>query len=149
MKNFTETISEDKKTYGCIANMIYDVFSIHYFSDTFKQLNTSNDDVYSSINRVKESEKNSILKKLEQMNDEQRNIDNEYKKYSIGHWSSGKFRTYDKSEYDDMQISNIYKDDEFMNELLGEIYIKGDIDYEEAYDMSDIHDDDNDPNSDE
>ena len=48
-----------------------------------------------------------------------------------------------------MQISNIYKDDEFMNELLGEIYIKGDIDYEEAYDMSDIHDDDNDPNSDE
>ena len=40
-------------------------------------------------------------------------------------------------------------DDEFMNELLGEIYIKGDIDYEEAYDMSDIHDDDNDPNSDE
>ena len=83
------------------------------------------------------------------MNDEQRNIDNEYKKYSIGHWSSGKFRTYDKSEYDDMQISNIYKDDEFMNELLGEIYIKGDIDYEEAYDMSDIHDDDNDPNSDE
>tara|TARA_Y100000741_G_scaffold187208_1_gene142385 strand:- start:1556 stop:6784 length:5229 start_codon:yes stop_codon:yes gene_type:complete len=140
---------EDRNISICFANIIYDVIALHYFSNTFKQFNISNEDVYASVKRVKESEKNTILNKLEQMNDEQRDIDNEYKKYSIGDWSSGKFRTYDKIEYDQAHESNIYKNDEFMSELLGDVYVKGDLDFEEAYDMSDIHEDDIDPNSDE
>ena len=122
-------------------------------SDKFKQINTSYDDVYSYINRIKENEKDTILSKLEQMSDEQRDVDNEYKKYSLGDWSSGNYRTYDKSEYDLGRMSDVYKDNEFMTQLLGEVFgeqgIEGDIDLQEAYDMSDIHEDDIDPNSDE
>lgn len=147
LMELTEDIEHVKIT-KCVANMIYDIFSINYFSDTFKQFNISNDEVYSTINRIKESEKNTILKKLEEMNDEQRNIDNEYKKYSIGDWSSGKFRTYDKKEYDEGQTSNIYRDNDFMSGLLGEIYTN-DLDIEEAFDMSELPDDDIDPNFDE
>ena len=140
---------EDKEISICMANIVYDVFAVYFFSDTFKQSNISNDDVFASVKRVKESEKNTILKKLEGMNDEERDVDNEYKKYSIGSWSSGKFRTYDKTEYDQGQVSNIYREDEFMSGLLGEIYVQGDEDFEEAFDLSDIPEDDIDPTSDE
>lgn len=144
---------DDRKISTCIANIVYDIFSMSYMSDKFKQINTSYDDVHSHVNRIKESEKNTILRKLEQMTDEQRGVDNEFKKYSIGEWSSGSYRTYDKSEYDESRISNVYKDNDFMSRLLGDIYvdqdIQGDVDFMEAFDMSDIHEDDIDPNSDE
>lgn len=144
---------EEKRVSQCTANIIYDMFAMSYMSDKFKQINTSYDDVYSYVNRIKESEKDTILRKLEQMNDEERGVDNEYKKYSIGDWSSGNYRTYDKSEYDDSRFSDVYKDNDFMKGLLGAVYVEqyreGDIDFEEAFDLSDIHEDDVDPNSDE
>ena len=124
-----------------------------FINEKFKQMYTSYDDVYSRINRIKESEKNTILSKLEQMSDEQRDVDNEYKKYSLGDWSSGNYRTYDKSEYDQGRLSDIYKDNDFMTQLLGEAFVdqdmRDDIDFNEAHDMSDLFEDDNDPNSDE
>ena len=149
------SVTDDKGILECIANVIYDIISINFLSDKFKQINTSYDDVYSHINRIKESEKNTILRKLEQMNDEQRDVDNEFKKYSIGDWASGNYRTYDKSEYDHDRVSDMYKDNDFMTQLLGEVYADGDrnveddLDLNEALDMSDVFDDDNDPNSDE
>ena len=157
IKTLVETTSntEDKGILECVANVVYDVIAMNYLSDKFKQINTSYDDVYSHINRIKESEKNTILRKLEQMNDEQRDVDNEFKKYSIGDWSSGNYRTYDKSEYDQGRLSDMYKDNDFMTQLLGAVYedrdrnAEDDIDLNEAFDMSDVFDDDNDPNSDE
>ena len=72
-------VYEDKSVSNSIANIVYDLFEMTFINEKFKQMYTSYDDVYSRINRIKESEKNTILSKLEQMSDEQRDVDNEYK----------------------------------------------------------------------
>ena len=126
------------------------MFSISF---SFDLINTSYDKIYNDVNRIKESEKLTVTNMLKDMGEEERIIDNEFKKYGLGWRSKGQsknVRVYEKDDYDDERNSEKYDKDSFMYGLLGDVFERNDsnidpdndIDFMEAIDMGDIPDDD-------
>ena len=62
---------------------------INIFIDTKKEINYSYQDMMDQVNRHKESEKDAITKKLKDLSDEQREVNNEFKKHKLGDWGLG------------------------------------------------------------
>ena len=133
----------------CVSDYIYDGFNIF----SFDLINTSYDKIYNDVNRIKESEKLTVTNMLKDMGEEERIIDNEFKKYGLGWRSKGQsknVRVYEKDDYDDERNSEKYDKDSFMYGLLGDVFERNDsnidpdndIDFMEAIDMGDIPDDD-------
>lgn len=62
---------------------------INIFINTKKEINYSYQDMMDQVNRHKESEKDAITKKLKDLSDEQREVNNEFKKHKLGDWGLG------------------------------------------------------------
>jgi hypothetical protein len=135
---------------GTIANFLFDVF--HHFgeSNLFSYLITSDEKISAVVHKIKDNEKGTITTRLHDMSKEQRQIDNEFKKYGLGFWSQGldkSVRIYDKDMYDldrqhlDEQIEN----DDFVADLYKNLFDKSNpiVDYDaEDLDMTHVPDDD-------
>ena len=62
---------------------------INIFIDTKKEINYSYQDMMDLVNRAKEKEKDDITRKLKDLTDEERAINNEFKKHKLGDWGLG------------------------------------------------------------
>lgn len=137
---------EEPKQVICIADYISDLFSIFGEDRSFKYINYSFEQIYTIVNRVKEDETKSITDMLKNLNDEERRVDNEFKKYGLGFWSTGKdkgVREHDNDQYDTDRKAEYLDKDGFILQLRNDLY-NDDIDDLEPFDMNDIPDDDND-----
>lgn len=137
-----------------IVNMIKDERSV---------LNHSYDSVIEQVHRIKEREKDSIVRFLEKMTDEEREIEDNFKRAKLGRWGKGLKKgvfQYDADDYDqerqDMEkqielerrVGKVHQVTEmnreiYMAELEEEDSMVQDIE-DDAYDMSMIGEDDDD-----
>lgn len=142
---------DDEILTTCLADFIYDVFNLFGPENNFKFINYSYDSIYSNVNRIKEHEKNTITDMLQEMSKEQRQVDNEFKKYSIGFWSKGQekgLREYQKTKYDEDREVEYNDKSQFMFNLHADIfkdYNEEHLEDSEAFDMEHIFDDDDAP----
>jgi len=142
---------DDEILTTCLADFIYDVFNIFGPENNFKFINYSYDSIYSNVNRIKEHEKNTITDMLQEMSKEQRQVDTEFKKYSIGFWSKGQekgLREYQKTKYDEDREVEYNDKNQFMFNLHADMFKDYNEEYledTEAFDMAHIFDDDDAP----
>ena len=78
------------------------------FGKTKQLLNYSYTDIIYRVNVSKEKEKDQFTKRLKDLSDEERNIENTLKNHKLGLWSKGLSKgvtQYDKDTYDDERES--------------------------------------------
>ena len=78
-----ETLDLSKK----VSEYLLTIMNI--FIHTKKEINYSYQDMMDLVNRAKEKEKDDITRKLKDLTDEERAIDNELKKHKLGDWGLG------------------------------------------------------------
>ena len=101
--------------------------------DTKKILNFSYEEVMNRINRAKESEKDRVTKRLKDLSDEERQIENVFKNHKLGVWSKGLQKgvtQYVQESYDEerniiekqMQLEREIGESSFITEMNKDIY---------------------------
>ena len=78
-----ETLDLSKK----VSEYLLTIMNI--FIKTKKEINYSYQDMMDLVNRAKEKEKDDITRKLKDLTDEERAVDNELKKHKLGDWGLG------------------------------------------------------------
>ena len=85
-----------------VSSFLLDIISM--FGKTKQLLNYSYTDIIYRVNVSKEKEKDQFTKRLKDLSDEERNIENTLKNHKLGLWSKGLSKgvtQYDKDTYDD------------------------------------------------
>ena len=89
-----------------VSSFLLDIISM--FGKTKQLLNYSYTDIIYRVNVSKEKEKDQFTKRLKDLSDEERNIENTLKNHKLGLWSKGLSKgvtQYDKDTYDDERES--------------------------------------------
>ena len=153
LNKFILSTPQTPETIFLFADYLYEVFDL-FGNNTFKNVIMSTEHIKSIVHKTKENEKDTITKRLQDMSKEQRQIDNEFKKYGIGFWSKGldkSVRFYTKEDYDDdnLHIQEQMESNDFIANLYQDIFYKSSDDSNninedeiEANDLSNIPEDD-------
>ena len=142
--------SQSEDIQGIIADFISDIFHQYGDSNLFGHLITSDEKISATVHKIKDNEKSTITTMLHDMSKEQRQIDNEFKKYGLGFWSKGldkSVRVYNKDayDYDRQHLDEEIEKKDFLADLYKNIFDSSNPIFEydaEDLDMTDVPDDD-------
>jgi hypothetical protein len=133
-----ENQEEDKYLYKN-ANITQDICLVittfmKILCENKKKVNYNYESLMNGIIKYKNSEKNSITKVLDDMDDEERKVDKEMRANKLGKWSKGSGRIYTKERYDEERDEIILKSKNVSEDMLyeeEEMYVNQQIEDEE------------------
>jgi hypothetical protein len=118
-----------------VCNLLYTFLNIEMKNK--KVLDRSYNEISRKVRRSKEEEKKTITDYLENMEKDERKVEDMIKNFKLGRWNVGTQKgvfMYDKGTYDQEREANLLR---FAQDLEGNVYGEGDFN-EETYDVEDL-----------
>jgi hypothetical protein len=123
-----------------VCNLLYTFLNIEIANK--KVLDRSYNEISRRVRRSKQEEKKTITDYLENMEKDERKVEDMIKNFKLGRWNVGTQKgvfMYDKNTYDQERESNLLR---FAQDLEGNFHSEGEI-QEETYDVNDLENYDN------
>jgi hypothetical protein len=118
-----------------VCNLLYTFLNIEMKNK--KVLDRSYNEISRRVRRSKEEEKKTITDYLENMEKDERKVEDMIKNFKLGRWNVGTQKgvfMYDKGTYDQEREANLLR---FAQDLEGNVHGEGDFN-EETYDVEDL-----------